>query len=541
MADAEVIIVGAGHNGLICGAYLARAGISTMILESRLSVGGCASTVADLGARFNICHCEHTLVRSVPVVDELELGAHGLDYLEADATSVFLYHDETSEPWVLFHDIERTLDGLSEVHPEQLDGYRRYLDDAIPVAELILEMARTRPSTRRFATTAIKRRARGARRLVEWSRMSFADVFGAYLSDWRMMMAAVSTGPTVWGVRPELAGTGLGAATLATRHLVRSGRPRGGSGALTDAVKSCLETAGGEVRCGARVEKLLIRDGEIHGVRLADGSQLTAPVVVAACDPHRVFVDWIDEPPAAARRLVSRWRRRPIEEGYESKLDVVLQRLPRLTAAARLEGRHPGLDVMNPSIVVVPTPDELDSAHRGRGEGRVAERPTLLMNFPSVLDPGMAPRPDAHVASIEVLYTPYSLRGGWAESDEPRRWLGLWADLMEPGAMDHVTAWRAMIPPRYEAEFSMYRGHTPSFAGSPLAALVGRQRELTRYRTPITGLYLTGAGTFPGAGISGAPGRNAADVIERDLTGRIGRRPRSWRRRMQRSRAEEAA
>ncbi|MEM7287876.1 MAG: hypothetical protein AAF480_16105 [Actinomycetota bacterium] len=94
-----------------------------------------------------------------------------------------------------------------------------------------------------------------------------------------------------------------------------------------------------------------------------------------------------------------------------------------------------------------------------------------------------------------------------------------------------VRAWRAMTPDRYEAEFSMHRGHTPSYAGAPLAALLGRERELTRYRTPIDGLYLSGAATFPGAGVFGAAGRNTADVVRQDLVGAVGRRLAPVRRR----------
>jgi phytoene dehydrogenase-like protein len=117
------------------------------------------------------------------------------------------------------------------------------------------------------------------------------------------------------------------------------------------------------------------------------------------------------------------------------------------------------------------------------------------------------------VLSLEALFTPYGIAGGWAGSGEPRRWLEQWATLVEPGYLDAVVAMRAMTPDRYEAEFQMHRGHTPAYAASPLATLVGRQRELSRYETPVKGLFLTGAGTFPGAGIWGASGRNAALVV----------------------------
>lgn len=523
MADAEVIVVGGGHNGLICAAYLARAGIDTLVLETRPSVGGCASTVSDLGARFNICHCEHSMIRAMPVLDDLELGDHGLHYLEPAASSVFAYHDDC-EPWVLFHDVDRTLESLAAALPDQVEPYRRYLADAMPVARLALDMVRTPPSMARFTSTAFGRRARGAARLIDWSRRSVSDVLARYFDDWRIIMPAISGGPSVWGVSPDAPGTGLAAVSYATRHVVRSGRPRGGSGALTDALRASFEAVGGHVRCDTRVDGVMVSDGAVRGVRLDDGTELTAATVVATCDPHRVFVDWIDEPPPRARRLVERWRSRPAADGYQSKIDAVTTARPRLRGADRLEGRHPGLDLLSPSMVVVPNPDELAEAHRRRSDGTVADEPTLLVNVPSVLDLTMQPQPDRHVVSIEVLFTPYALRGGWPGSAEPQRWLELWAGLMEPGALEAVEAWRVMTPDRYEAEFSMHRGHAPSFGRSPLATFVGRPRELTRYRTPLIGLYLSGAGTFPGAGVLGAAGRNTAAVVRRDLRGPFRRR-----------------
>lgn len=519
MREVEVIVVGGGHNGLICAAYLARAGVDTLLLEARPSVGGCASTVDDLGARFNICHCDHTLVRAMPVVDELELADHGLVYVEPEAGSVWAFHDR-SDPWVIFHDVERTIAGLAEAYPDQADPYRRYVADAMPVAQLALDMARTPPSVGRFGSSALRRGSRSLSRLLDWSRRSLTEVLGRYFDDWQLIMPAVTVGPTVWGLSPETRGTGLAAIGYATRHLVRSGRPVGGSGALTDAVRGAFETAGGRVRCGACVESLILESGSVAGVRLVDGEVLQAPTVVAACDPARVFVDWVVDPPASARRLVDRWRRRPVPEGYESKVDGVLAGLPVPRWAATLADRHPGLDPFGQTTVVSPSPEQLAESHRLLGEGRVADRPTMLVDLPSVPDPAMSPGLDRHVLSLEVLFTPYSLQGGWPGSTEPERWLGLWAGLMEPGALGLVEAWRSMTPDRYEAEFSMHRGHTPSFGGSPLTALLGRQSELTRYRTPLGGLYLSGAGTFPGAGIIGAAGRNAADAVLHDLRGR---------------------
>ena len=125
-----------------------------------------------------------------------------------------------------------------------------------------------------------------------------------------------------------------------------------------------------------------------------------------------------------------------------------------------------------------------------------------------------------HVFSLEVLYTPYSLDGGWADSDEPSRWLDLYAGLVQPGWRDSIRAWRAMTPVAYEEQFFLPRGHATSFAGGPVAALLSRQRELTRYETPVKGLYLTGASTHPGGGIMGASGRNAARIVLKDLSRR---------------------
>ncbi len=512
---ADVVVVGGGHNGLVCAAYLARAGIDTVLIEARETVGGCASTVSDLGARFNICNCDHTMIRATPIIDDLDLAAHGLRYLEANPTFVNLFHDG-SEPWVGVHDVDGQLDALAATHPAQVEAYRTYLADALPVAELIVAMARTHPGPVRIAAGVAERRARGLRTLWNWSRSSASEVLERYFDDWHMVMPAVSVGPTVWGVPPDVPGTGLAAASYALRHLVRTGRPQGGSGALTDALAASFVAAGGQVRTGSAVTSLILHDGAVGGVRTADGDSVSAPVVVAACDPQRVLLDWVERVPAPARRLIGQRRSLPEMDGYESKIDAVLTGLPTYSFAGAVE-HITGSNSLEPTLVVSPSPAQLATAHAARSAGTVAEQPTMLINIPSVLDPAMITAAGEHVLSLEVLFTPYDTPGGWPGSPEPARWLELWEGLAGDGAAALVDRYRAMTPDRYEAEFSMHRGHTPSYAEAPLSALVGRRPELTRYRTPIEGLYLSGAATYPGAGVFGAAGRNAAHAVRRDL------------------------
>jgi len=510
--DADIIVVGGGHNGLICAAYLARAGRDTMLVEARNQVGGCASTVDALGARFNICNCDHTLIRAMPVIDDLELSSHGLRYLEAEASYLHLFHDMSS-PWLFFADQDKTLDGLSVSHPNQVANYQRYLKDATPVAELVLDMTRSRTTLAAMAKTAIGRKAKGVATLLKWSRMSALDVLNHYFDDWHMALPVISTGPTVWGVPPETPGTGIAALGYATRHLVRTGRPEGGSGALTDAVAASYAAAGGRTQTGAIVSRLLIDSDAVCGVELSTGERLRASTVIAACNPEQVMVEWLGEVPAAAKKTVRRYRDQPVHDGYESKIDAVLDDRSELIGMEALQARFPTTDMLEPTAVISPSLDELAQAHALRARGQVATNPTVLMNMPSVLDPTMRPNGDRHILSLEILFTPYSLPGGWPGSAEPRRWFDVANKFWEPALVPADHEWRAMTPDIYESDFHMPRGHAPSYVASPLATLLGKSPEVSRYRSPVKGLYLSGAGTWPGAGIFGAPGRNAALAV----------------------------
>jgi phytoene dehydrogenase-like protein len=515
VSDHEVLVVGGGHNGLTCAAYLARAGVDVCVLEARDGVGGCASTVEVLdGARVNICNCDHALIRATGVIEDLALKAYGLRYVDLDPAQLALPWGGEA-PWLLFTEVERTLQSLALTHPDQVDGYRRYVEELLPAARLVMEMTGGAPTPRGVVSRLARARGHGLAALLRLSRRSAADVLKDYFTSDALLGPVSTTGPAVWGLPPQAPGTGLGALGYALRHLTQVGRPVGGSGALTDALARAVTAHGGTIRTGAPVAAITCDAGRASGVRLADGTRLGAGVVVSASDPRRTLLELLDARavPAPARRLLDRWRARPVREGYESKVDAVIGALPRPRGVRPEHLAALGVgDVLNATMVVAPGPDGIRAAHETALRGGVAERPLFLSNVPSVIDPSVAPR-DGHTFSLEVLFTPYRLAGGWPGTREPERWLEAFASLCAPGFLDGVKRYRMVGPEDYERDFSMPAGFAPSFAGGPLAALLGRDRELTRYATPVPGLYLTGGGTFPGAGVSGAPGRNAARVI----------------------------
>jgi beta-carotene ketolase (CrtO type) len=515
--DFDAIVVGGGHNGLVCAAYLARAGLRTVLFEARASVGGTASSEPFADVTVNICNCDHVTFRTTPVMDELRLADHGLKYLDVEPSQANLAWSG-GPAWLIHHDVDATLDSIAHTHPTEVEGYRRYARAAMPAVKLVFDAANDPPSFRGLTRKVFAKRGAGLTTLLRWSRRSAADVMREFFHTDALQGPALATGPMVWGISPETPGSGLGALTYATRHVGRVGRPVGGSGMVPISIERAFLAAGGTVRTSSTVHAITCEGDAVRGIRLTDGTDVTAPIVVSACNPHDTFLAWLTNPPASARSLVERWRRIPHDEGYESKIDAVITELPRLRALEHLGTDDTSVE-RGATTVVAPSIAEMHRGHMLMGQGLMLEQPALLMNIPTILDPTMAPsRPGVvprHVLSLETLYTPYRFRGGWPGSPEPRRWLEQFATLAQPGWLQTLGDWRAMTPDRYEREFHLPAGHATSFAGGPLAALRNRNPELTRYRTAVDGLYLTGAATFPGAGVWGASGRNAALAVLR--------------------------
>ena len=485
--------------------------MSTLLLEARAAVGGTAGSESFGDATVNICNCDHLTFRTTPVMSELGLAEHGLRYIDVEPSQLNMAWDG-SAPWPIFHDIDRTIDALNAIHPREVEGYRRYLKATLPAVRLLFDAANDPPSLGGLTRKALDKRLRGVSTMFTWSRRSAADVMRSFFDTEALRAPGMLVGPMVWGISPEFAGSGLGALTYALRHVAHVGRPVGGSGAVPEALLSAFLAYDGEVRLSSAVSSILCDNTGVTGVSLLDGTEIRSRIVVSACDPQRTFVEWLKNPPPQANDLVRRWQTIPHSQGYESKIDAVMSAVPRFRNLDARVFDGLGLNVEACTAAIAPTLADMHRGYELMSRGQILEHPGLLVNVPTVLDPTMAPA-GKHVLSLEAIYTPYNFARGWTDDLEPMRWMQQYATVVEDSFLESVEQWRVMTPATYEREFHLPQGHATSFAGGPLAALRNKNPELTRYETPVNGLYITGAATFPGAGVWGASGRNAAMVI----------------------------
>ena len=526
----DAIVVGGGHNGLVNGAYLAQAGLRTLILERRPMVGGAAIT-EELRPGFQFTTFSYALSLLRPqIIHELELTKHG--FLPLLMSTRFAPGEEGE--YLLFNrDHDETLREIARLSPHDADAYEQYSHDLDRVCQAVKPLFDMVPPNlfsddpeELLALAGLGSRLRGldkrtlhnAVRLLTGSAADFLDdyfeseLLKGYLASSSIIGSKV--GPRSQGSGLVLLFHSLG------EHDGEFGSwafHKGGNGGFTQVLARAAESFGAEIRLEAPVERVLTRDGEATGVALADGTEIAADVVVSALDPRRTFLELL-EPRELPDDLVEDIRRLKFR-GVSSKVNFALDALPTHPVLGARPDLYRGFMNIGPSM------DYLERAFDDAKYGWYSEHPYIDCAIQSTIDPDMAP-PGKHVLSCFVQYTPYELReSDWDTEREPM------ADRVQatlerhfPGFGDLVLQREVQTPLDIERTVGLSEGNI--FAGEFLAPQMFFFRPApgwSQYRTPIAGYYQCGSGTHPGGCVMGAPGRLAAGQIlgDRRLRGEV--------------------
>jgi phytoene dehydrogenase-like protein len=525
----DAVVIGGGHNGLVTAAYLGKAGLRTLVLERRSTLGGAAET-AELAPGIRVPTVAHTVGRLRPgVVKDLDLKRHGLSLVGPDVRVFAPSLD--GEAIVLYGDAAKTAEGLRGRSAADASHYADFDRLVRSLAGFLGEIAAETPPdiespglTDALAGLRLGRTFRGLGRhdgrtitrvlpmaVADFTAESFeTDALRAAIA-WRGV-AYTAMGPWSAGTTAVLLADSAGNDGGAAGQTVFA---RGGPGALIAALEGAAREAGVDIRTGAEVTAITSRDGRATGVVVADGEEIEARAVVAGIDPKRALTRLAD-PVAIGPSLL--WRADNIRTpGTTAKVNLALSALPTFTGAgedARLvRGR----------ILIAPGIDAMERAHDEAKYGRVSDAPILEATIPSLVDPSLvAGGPDgAHVMSVVVANVPYALRdGSWTAAAAKR--LGdrvvETLDAHAPGLRKLVTARQVITPVDLERDYGMTGGH-PMHGEHGLdqfflwRPLLGH----ARYRLALEGLYLAGAGAHPGGGVTGQNGHNAAREIVGDL------------------------
>ncbi|MDQ4143430.1 MAG: NAD(P)/FAD-dependent oxidoreductase [Actinomycetota bacterium] len=510
MSSYDAVVIGAGHNGLTCAAYLARAGLKVAVVERSDRVGG-ACVTEELFPGFRISTASYSLSLLLPSVTE-ELGLE-LDIRAKDP--VGFAPIEGGGGLCLWSDRAKAAEEIALFSRKDAEAYPRF-EDLFEEAARRLRPLLSYPATRK--------QARRSFRLSEVEGLfdktvdgSIADVCEEYFETdlMRGMMASQGIIGSAAGPRTP------GSAYIALHHAFgeaagRSGAwgfVRGGMGAITSELRRVLEEAGGEIRLEAPVAAVKSEGSRrATGIVLESGEEIDAPIVCSNADPKRTLslMDYEGLPP----EFIEDVDLLPVA-GTVVKVNCALSGLPRFTGMSSSDG--PGPEHLG-TITVAPSIDYLEEACRAAAEGRPAENMFCEAWIQSASEPELAPE-GKHTLSIFAQYAPYELASGtWDErrdeiGDTVLRTLERYA----PGLTDLVEDRLVLGPPDLEARFGLTGGNI--FHGEILPDWLFDKRPAAkwhRHRWPLPGLYLCGSGAHPGGGVCGAPGRNAARAVLED-------------------------
>lgn len=515
MTGWDVVVAGAGHNALVATAYLARAGHRCLVLEARDTIGGDTATeeLTLPGFRSDTCSTAHNLFQTSPTLraDELGLGSHGLTYLRPDPVVHVRFGDGGS--LTMWRDLERTADEFARFSPRDAAAYRRLLADYDAVKAVFGAHRYTPigwgPSLdERLAAVPGGTRWQRRRRMSAWDviRSEFEDEHcRAFLG----FLAFLTMQP------PDHPGTGVLASSLAYGRQTQSWTlPRGGSSALPDALAAVVRGHGGRIRTASPVVRLVREGGRCTGVRTADGSVHRARRAVLSSIHVKHLVDMAPAETwdADFRDGVATW---------QAGVSMFVTHYAA-TAAPRFTD-HDGSVLTPVAAAVVPSTDRLLRIGSQFARGAIeTDDPVVLALAPSVADPTRAPE-GRHTVKV-IGFQPYELPEGPAAWDRHADAVAAanLAQLRAHGADfddDAVLATVVHSPLDLERH-NAHNWHGSCHGGSQAAAQAGGLRPApgwAQHRTPLPGLYQTGSTTHPGGSVSGAPGRNAAMVLLRDL------------------------
>jgi phytoene dehydrogenase-like protein len=530
----DVAIIGAGHNGLVCAAYLAAAGLRVIVPEKNAVVGGAAVTEEfHPGFRNSVAAYTVSLLNPTVIAD-LDLGAHGLTIVERPVANFWPVDDRRYllMPYGLANR-QRAVAAFSRRDAERLPAYEAALERAV----LFLRgLALRRPPNAGGGILELIRGAGLGRRLIGASledKRLLLDLFTKSAADFlgQWFESEVVKGALAFD---GIVGAYAGPSTPGTAYLLLHyafgevngkqgvwGHAIGGMGAIARAMARVAEARGAVLRTRAPVSSVLVEGGRVAGVELQSGERIVARAVAANVPPKLLFRDLVPGgavDPDLRRRLVG------LKSGSAVfRMNVALSELPDFTCR---RGTNPK-DHHGSGIVIGPTLDYLERAYLDARMHGWSKRPVVEMLIPSTRDPTLAPA-GRHVASLFVQYAAPQLPDGRSWDDAREAFADLvmeTVDAYAPNFKASVIARQVLSPLDLERRFGLVDGdilhgqHTLDqlFSARPVLGYAD-------YRMPLAGLYLCGAGAHPGGGVTGLPGRNAALRIIQDL--KRGLRPR---------------
>jgi phytoene dehydrogenase-like protein len=534
----RIAIVGAGHNALVCACYLAKAGHEVTVFERRSRVGGAVNTEEMWGGyRVDTCSVMHILIHKTPIIEELGLGRFGLEYMQMDPWGFAPFPDGSH---ILFYrDLDRTCQSIARLSERDAEAYRHFVTEWDGFNRQVFE-AFSQPPRPGALIGGIARRTvlgqiRASGRNPKSPEMSGLPLLKKVLGSYGKLLEETFTDPRLkaaiaWmaaqsGPPPSEVGAGALAGAHSLYHDVGATRPVGGSGMLSLALKRCLESHGGTVRCGTPVTRILTSGSTVRGLELESGERVEAAVVVSGAHVQTTLLDLLgrDHLPSGLRAEVESLR---VGNGIGMTVRCAIEALPDYTAFPSPGGEaaeyHHAMQLICPSVKY------LQRAYDDSQRGQPAEHPALVAMTPSAVDKSIVPH-GKHSLFIWAQYHPYDLVGGegWDQIGE-REAERLLLTLAEyaPNVSGNVTQRYIQTPLDLERNLGMLRGNIMHLDMSLDQMFLFRPLPwLSEYRTPVSGLYLTGASTHPGGGVSGASGRNAAHTVLSDLEGK----KRSWR------------